>query len=200
MLQRDTTTQGRGGNWTPRSVGDTFSKAGYCGSSFNSGLVRFHDEASGTEVSTLAGDAFGSVARYVGFFAFDWLGRQIGLIDAEYGQAGMPETLIFDIGAGEIRGVGSLEEFVERLSDGTIKQLLSEDALVTWKEANPGRTISFTECVGLIHPLFLGGQATLENLEICDISVYWTVMGGVYQKTRDLPDSTVIGEVRGRQY
>ena len=51
------------------------------------------------------------------------------------------------------------------------------------------------ECVGYRVPLFLGGQDVVDNLEVSDLGVYWSLCAQLRQGTRDLPTGTSIGSV-----
>ncbi|MGW6275929.1 hypothetical protein [Kribbella sp. NPDC055071] len=46
-------------------------------------------------------------------------------------------------------------------------------------------------------PLFLGGQDVTENLEVCDLDVYWSMRGQLRLAVRDLPPGTSVNEVSG---
>jgi hypothetical protein len=52
-------------------------------------------------------------------------------------------------------------------------------------------------CVGYRVPLFLGGQDDIENLEVSDLAVYWSLCGELRAAVRDLPPGTSIDEVAG---
>jgi hypothetical protein len=45
-----------------------------------------------------------------------------------------------------------------------------------WLAAHPA-AIQFDECVGSKVPLFLGGVDGVENLDVTDLDVYWTLTG-----------------------
>jgi hypothetical protein len=52
-------------------------------------------------------------------------------------------------------------------------------------------------CVGFRSPLFLGGQDSVDNLELTDLDVYWSLSGQLRLATQDLDEGTVIDEVHG---
>lgn len=65
-----------------------------------------------------------------------------------------------------------------------------------WSSANPALLpVAPADCVGYRVPLFLGGKDTVDNLEVIDLAVYWSVCGQLRQGTRCLPAGTSIGEV-----
>jgi hypothetical protein len=48
------------------------------------------------------------------------------------------------------------------------------------------------ECVGYKVPSFFGGKDVLENMELSDLDVYWTLMQQLIRQTSDLPPGTPI--------
>ncbi len=51
-------------------------------------------------------------------------------------------------------------------------------ALTFFEEARAaGLLVSFDQCAGYRIPLFLGGKDEVENLEVIDLDVYWTIHG-----------------------
>jgi len=63
-------------------------------------------------------------------------------------------------------------------------------------EASGGKSPAFDQCVGYQKPLFFGGSDTIQNLELTDIDVYWSVVGQLLHKVRDIPEGTRVGNVR----
>jgi hypothetical protein len=56
-------------------------------------------------------------------------------------------------------------------------------------------TLQFNECAGYKLPLFLSGLDTVENLEVVDVDVYWTLTGQLLLQTGDLPAGTSVSSV-----
>jgi hypothetical protein len=52
--------------------------------------------------------------------------------------------------------------------------------------------------VGYGVPLFLGGQDVVDNLELTDLDVYWSVCGQLRCGAMSLPPGTSINQVSGR--
>jgi hypothetical protein len=61
--------------------------------------------------------------------------------------------------------------------------------------AGGGATPTYNQCIGYKRPLYLGGIDELENLEVSDLDVYWTISAQLLAKTRGLPPGTRIGRV-----
>jgi hypothetical protein len=90
--------------------------------------------------------------------------------------------------------------------DGTIPDLFDEYVLedpdtflaqhlfTGWRALHPERNAPGT-CVGFKRPLFLGGAEAVENLEVVDEEVYWSVHGQLWAKVKDLPEGTSISGV-----
>lgn len=43
------------------------------------------------------------------------------------------------------------------------------------------------ECGGYRIPLFLGGEDSLENMEVSDMEVYWDMTDQLWEAVKDLP-------------
>jgi hypothetical protein len=167
----------------------------FAGCTFESGLYRLHDTRSGPRGEGLIAAAFSEFAERACPFGYDWLGRQFA-VDARRGKSGDPLVLMLEPGTGEALEIPfTLADFHEQLID------LREPALAAgffekWARANPASIpLRPTDCAGYRVPLFLGGKDTVENLEVIDMEVYWSVCGELRQGTRHLPAGTSIGEV-----
>lgn len=51
------------------------------------------------------------------------------------------------------------------------------------------------KCVGLKVPLFLGGTASVDNMEITDMELYWSLRAQLLMGTAHLPSGTAIDSV-----
>lgn len=52
------------------------------------------------------------------------------------------------------------------------------------------------QCFSCKVPLFLNGQLEVENFQVCDIPVHYSVLGQLHAQTRHLPTGTRIGSVQ----
>ena len=59
-----------------------------------------------------------------------------------------------------------------------------------------GEAPTYEQCVGYKKPLFLGSNDTVDNLEVTDMSVYWSLVGQLLSKVRVLPEGTRVENVR----
>ena len=105
--------------------------------------------------------------------------------------------LLFEPGTGEVLDIPfSFARFHEQL-DELREPALAGSFFASWAQANPDLLpLSAAQCVGYKVPLFLGGKDTLENLEVIDLEVYWSMSGQLRQDTRTLPPGASIGQVR----
>ena len=51
------------------------------------------------------------------------------------------------------------------------------------------------QCIAYKQPLFLGGKDTIENLELSNLDVYWTLIGQLIRKARGFAHGTQIGKI-----
>jgi hypothetical protein len=52
--------------------------------------------------------------------------------------------------------------------------------------------------VGYKVPLFFGGQDAVENLELADLDIYWSISGQFRRGALNLPPGTSINEISSR--
>lgn len=173
-------------------LGDWLDAAG--GTAFEGGLYRVHTRASAHASNALVRAAFPEFAARLTCFGYDWLGRQFAT-DTNRGTGDDPEVILFEPGTGEALEIPVPfsrfhdEELVDYAEDALARSFFNQ-----WKRAG-GLAPEFSECVGYRLPLFLGGKDVIENLEILDLDVYWTIMGQLRRRAKGLPVGTPIAEV-----
>jgi hypothetical protein len=150
----------------------------HAGASFGGGLYRVHDSVTGPQAFAFVSDAFPEFAERVCPFGYDWLGRQFA-VDSGRIENGQPQVLVLEPGAGAALEIPV--DFVAFHDEELVEQ--SDAALASgffgaWSEANPDALpLLRSQCVGYKVPLFLGGNDTVDNLEVSDLDVYWTIFG-----------------------
>ena len=179
-LKLDAGIDHAGGPYVPQGVPSAFADAGYCGHSFNGGLLRFHDASSGPEFRAYVRAAFPEIVDpQSDVLAFDWQGRQIITQRAKrsLGRWGDPELFVTDPAAGKIYDLSTIAEFAEVLKRDLADELFGGETYARFRAANgaPDAVLAFTECVEYTHPLFLGGADDIANMAVIDTSVYWSV-------------------------
>jgi hypothetical protein len=146
------------------------------GRSFADGLYRVHTKNSAIESDALVRRAFPEFAGRLACFGYDWLGRQFAT-DAGRGAINDPEVMLFEPGTGEALEIPVPFSLFhdEELVDFT-EEALAATFFDQWRRSGGGSP-EVTQCVGYKRPLFLGGGDTVDNLELADLDVYWTIMG-----------------------
>jgi hypothetical protein len=165
------------------------------GVSFGRGILRVHSEEEMRRAQTLAREGFPEYGNRILPIAKDWLGRQyVGLLDQRVNA--VTQLLLLEPGSGDAFEVdcGVVDLFnVEFVADPIT--YLASDLFEQWVVGSP-RVPAAGECVGFKVPLFLGGDGVVENLEVTDEEVYWSIFGQLKAKTKDLPPGTGIAGVR----
>lgn len=173
--------------------------AEFAGASFASGLYRVHDEQSGPRALSLLVEAFPEFSDRACPFGYDWLGRQFTL-DAGRVDGGQPLVLLVEPGTGEaleipVPFVGFHDEELIDYADAA----LATEFFDGWASRHPDSLpLGRDACVGYRIPLFLGGQDVVENLELSDLDVYWSICGQLRRGVLDLPPGTSVNDVSGR--
>jgi len=167
----------------------------FAGCGFEHGLYRLHDAVSGPRSAALIAEAFPEFAARACPFAYDWAGSQFAL-DSGRLEDGEPLVLLLEPGTAEALEVPfSFAAFHEQL-DELREPALAATFFADWAQANPASLpLKAGECVGYRVPLFLGGFDGLDNLELSDLEVYWSLCAQLSQAARDLPPGTAIGQV-----
>lgn len=152
--------------------------AEFAGATFDRGLYRFHDAASGPLALLLVEEAFPENAGSVCPFGYDWLGRQIA-VDLARIENGQPQVLLFDVGDGHVYEVpSSFVDFHDRDLIKFADATLGSGWFAEWSPSNGDiLPLGRDQCMGYRIALFLNGAADIENLELSDIDVYWTIFG-----------------------
>jgi hypothetical protein len=171
----------------------------FAGSSFQNGLYRLHDAASGPRAQSLINEAFPSFSARACPFAFDWLGRQFALDDGRKA-AGEPLVLLLEPGTGQALEVPMpFSAFHDEELVDYHDAALATGFFVTWAQHNASALpLATNRCVGYRVPLFLGGGDIVDNLEVVDVDVYWSICAQLRQGAMHLPAGTSINEISGQ--
>jgi hypothetical protein len=167
------------------------------GRTFNRGVYRGHDAASAAQARELVVGAFPEIAENVSLpFGYDWLGRQFAL-DGNRRERGDPLVVLCQPGTGQVLNVpATLGGFHEDVLVEEPEAGFEASLFAAWSRANGDAfPLAREACVAYRVPLFIGGEHTLENLEVTDLEVYWHVVGELRKKVSDLPPGTTIGAI-----
>lgn len=159
------------------------------GLSFNGGLYRTHMLKDVPEWNATIATAWTETAGKVCCFGYDWGGRQLGL----YG----PSTVL-QFSAGDLEMVeipGDIEAFHNEVLVDMTEPALAVAYYEAWKDSG-GAVPKHDECIGQKRPLFLGGEDWIENLELINLDVYWTVSAPVIAQARRVGVGGRIGKIK----
>jgi hypothetical protein len=141
------------------------------GKSFGNGIVRIHSKAQIGQAARLIEEAFPECSGAIPI-AKDWLGRQYVV------PGGRRSTLmLIEPGSGDVFEVDcGIEELFNTEMPADPVTYLASDLFIDWTSVSD-EVVPCGKCVGFKVPLFLGGAGAVENLEISDEEVYWSLIG-----------------------
>jgi hypothetical protein len=172
--------------------GGVFSRFG--GRTFERGLYRVHTQRSADEATELVNAAYPDFGGRFSCFGYDWLGRQFAM-DSGRGEPADPQVMMLEPGTGEAL---EIDVAFSRFHDEELVDY-SEAALAAgffdeWMAIHRS-PLALDECAGYRRPLYLGGEDVVANLELSDLSVYWTLTGQLRVRTLGLPPGTRVSAI-----
>jgi len=180
---------GSGGTYIPRRGPKSFAEAGYCGRSFNQGMLRFHDSETGPNFRKLCFEAFPELAsldKKADVLAFDWNGKQY--LTAKLSGHKDLQVLVADLGSGTVEELASVAAFAAVLKLPEMDDYFGASLYDQWRErtGNANSALGFTDCVSYHLPLNLGGEDNIDNLRMVDLDVAWTLGAQIRRQTAHL--------------
>jgi hypothetical protein len=164
------------------------------GKTFNDGLYRVYRGDEIKKFTDIICEQFDAAQGECFAFAADWMGRQF-IIDFAEMQDDKPTIGLLEPGVPDScssdQPIGAFHN--EELVKGTLN-MLAEPFYKEWKKKTKG-VIGPNQCVGYEVPLFLGGEVKVKNLEVIDMEVYLHFCVKLWNKVKDLPDGTPIGDI-----
>ncbi|MDR0283891.1 MAG: hypothetical protein LBI33_03245 [Propionibacteriaceae bacterium] len=179
--------QGTGTRHVPRRGPTSFADAGYCGRSFNEGVLRFHDATTAPNFRDLCHEAFPELRRLdrkADVLAFDWSGKQY--LTAKIAGSKDLTILVADIGTGTLETLATVAEFAVVLKMDNMRDFFNAEAYDQWRThvGHPDDGLAFTDCVEYTTPLWLGGEDDPTNMQLIDMDVSWTIGTQLLTQTR----------------
>ncbi len=145
---------------------------------FANGLYRTMDRQTARTISTYVAMAWPEFDTALAAFAHDWMGRvfcEHRLIGTVYlAEPGTAEVLEIGLPVLEFHGVEIAKEH---------DAALASSFYVAWLNSG-GAVPTAQQCIGYRKPLFLGGADEIENLELCDLEVYWSLLSQTIARLR----------------
>jgi Domain of unknown function (DUF1851) len=163
----------------------------YGHSSFAGGVYRVVGAEEVQIWSNRVIEAFPQYNGRIVCFAYDWLGRSFAL-DCGRIEENNPGVILFEPGTGEALEIPcNLQTFHtdELVEYG--EPALAISFFENWLSSGGSRP-QYSQCIGYKKPLFLGGEDVVENLEVCDLDVYWHLCSQMLKKVRGIPPGTPI--------
>lgn len=166
----------------------------YGGRSFNKGIYRIIPMSDVKYWNGLVLSAFTNFSDRITCFGVDWLGR-IFAVDSARLEDGLPGVLMLEPGSAQALEIPcNVETFHEHELISYREEALAESFYQQWLGSG-GIPPTINQCIGYKKPLFLGGSDTLDNLELSDLDVYWTVTSQLINKARGLSSGQSLGKV-----
>jgi hypothetical protein len=170
--------QGDGDKYIPKRGPSSFADAGYCGRSFNSGMLRFHDSNTGPNYRELCFEAFPEIRSIdpdADVLAFDWNGKQY-LTTKVSGQSDIM-ILVANLNAAQVYQLATVQEFAAVLKMPNVGEYFDMPLFDQWRASvnATNSQLAFTDCVDYEMPLYLGGNDSVDNLQLSDLDVSWTI-------------------------
>ena len=157
----------------------------YGGMSFNHGRYRIFSVDDVSYWNGMVLRAFPSFFGRVTCFAIDWLGRVFATDTARL-EGLHPGVVMFQPGTAEVLEIPcNVETFHENELVQYREEALAASFYHQWIDGG-GVPPNARQCIGYKIPLFLGGADAVDNLEVSDLDVYWTISAQLIQKTRGL--------------
>lgn len=160
------------------------------GLSFGDGILRVLTDDEARRAQGLVNLMWPEWAPRIRPFAQDWNGR-LWVLDLRRGAM----LMLLDPGAGSVDSLdGTIPDLLDEYVLEDPDTFLSQDLFTAWRATHPER-LPAGRYAGYRSPLFLGGARDVDNLEVIDDEVYWSVHGQLWAKVKDLPDGTSISGV-----
>jgi len=107
-------------------------------------------------------------------------------------------VLMLDVGGGSIKQVADTrEDFIHKIDEGNNANDWLVIPLVD-RCVSAGLTLGNGQCYSYRVPPLLGGDYTVENTEVVNLEVHYSVYAQIHEQIKDLPDGTKI-ELKMRQ-
>jgi len=158
----------------PYATGFKEIMSNYAGATFDNGLFRLHTTAEIPKWSQAVEETLPTLKGRLVCFAYDWLGRQFAF-DKSRTDANQMLILLLEPGSGEVFEIPvSFGTFLNLEITEYRNDALASEFFQQWLNSG-GAAPSHAECIGYKVPLYLGGSDTVENLELSDMEVYWSI-------------------------
>ena len=140
------------------------------GQSYLNGLYRFFKKSDIEYWNDIVYSCFPNYKEIVTVISYDWMGRIYAIKEST------KHIMLFEPGSGDVYDTDAdLVKFHDELIVNYPDECLIMELFTQWFNNNP-TPLSYSDCVSYIVPLMLGGGDELDNLEVCDMDVYWEIL------------------------
>ncbi len=161
------------------------------GRSFNLGAFRTFSTESSKDWNDVISDAFPAYKGIIRCIGFGWDGQVIAevLRDREDIERGVA---IFNPNTAEtLNAPVSIVDFMNDMIGDDEEDVLEAGLYLTWLKADK-TPVQIDECVGYDVPMFVGGDQSMENMNVIDFEVYWDISRDLIKKYFDAEDGDAI--------
>lgn len=161
------------------------------GRSFNLGTFRTFTSEDAVQWNATIGGIFPALRGAIFCVGFAWNGRIIAETLLDRGDIERGVTIVDPGTADCLNAPVDIVTFLnDVLCDGA-EDVLEAATYFEW--LNSGESpVGHDECVGYDVPLFLGGEASFDNMSISDLGVYWNVSGELIRAYLDGEDGDAV--------
>lgn len=165
---------------------------GLGGRSFGEGVFKSFGRSDLEKWHRLVSGCFTKLRGEFDLVGYDWMGRCFA-VDRREGE-GEGLVVLLDIATIDIYYIErDLVSFLNETISSQSEASLEVSRYQAWlKSRGP---VGPMECAGYRIPLFLGGEDSLDNMEVSDMEVYWDMTDQLWEAVKDLPEGTKIGNV-----
>lgn len=117
-------------------------------------------------------------------FGYNWL----GMIFIYYTDPALDNMIhMLDVGDNAVYEIPcSFQEFIDEELWLNPDAVVQESFFEQWLASPAAISFKYGECVGYKVPLFLNGEEEIDNLEVSDMDVYWTLMTQLIEQKQQL--------------
>lgn len=162
------------------------------GRSFGDGVFRVFERGDLERWHRVVSGCFTKLRGEFNLIGYDWMGRCFA-VDQRDGD-GKELVVLLEIATLDMYYIGKdVAVFLNEVMPNQSEACLEVGRYREWLEGHA--PVGRMECVGYKVPLFLGGEDSLENMEVSDMEVYWDMTDQLWEAVKDLPEGTKIGNI-----
>ena len=165
---------------------------GLGGRSFGDGVFRVFERSDLERWHRVVSGCFTKLRGEFNLIGYDWMGRCFA-VDQRDGD-GKELVVLLEIATLDMYYIGKdVAVFLNEVMPNQSEACLGVGRYREWLEGHA--PVGRMECGGYRIPLFLGGEDSLENMEVSDMEVYWDMTDQLWEAVKDLPEGTKIGNI-----